>query len=46
MTEQPIKISFPPAKQKRNMAIALGLVAFVIIIYVVTIVKIHIHGGG
>ncbi|MBY0427705.1 MAG: hypothetical protein K2Q32_00625 [Alphaproteobacteria bacterium] len=46
MTEAPIKISFPPARQKRNLAIALGLIAFVIIIYVVTIVKINIHGGG
>ena len=46
MTEQPIKISFPPAKQKRNWAIAIGLIAFVIIIYVVTIIKINIRGGA
>ena len=46
MSDAPVKISFPPARKKRNLAIAFGLIAFVIIIYVVTIVKIHIHGGS
>ncbi len=45
MTEPVVKISFPPAKRKRNLAIALGLIAFVVIIYVVTIVKLNVHGG-
>lgn len=40
-----VKISIPPARAKRNLAIAIGLIAFVIIIYVVTIIKINIHGG-
>ena len=46
MSEAPLKISIPPARRKRNWAIGLGLVTFVIIIYVVTLVKIHIHGGA
>ncbi|MDX1922782.1 MAG: hypothetical protein SFW65_06610 [Alphaproteobacteria bacterium] len=45
MSEPVVKISIPPARAKRNWAIAIGLIAFVVIIYVVTVVKIHIHGG-
>lgn len=46
MSNDPVKISFPPARKKRNWAIGFGLIAFVVIIYVVTLVKLQIHGGG
>jgi hypothetical protein len=35
----------PSQRKKRNLAIAIGLVAFVVIVYLVTIIKINIHGG-
>lgn len=44
MTEPTVKISYPLAKQKRNWAIGIGLILFVVIVYVVTLVKINIHG--
>ncbi len=45
MTDPIVKVSIPPARAKRNIAIAIGLIAFVVIIYVVTIIKININGG-
>lgn len=46
MNEAPKKISIPREKQKRNIAIMLGLLAFVVIIYAVTILKIQVYGGA
>jgi hypothetical protein len=46
MTDPIVKITIPAPRAKRNFAIGLGLIAFVAIIYVVTLVKLNIHGGS
>ncbi len=45
MSDPVVKVSIPPARAKRNWAIAIGLIAFVVIVYVVSVIKIHVHGG-
>lgn len=45
MTPTPVLSPLSQAKKRRNWAVFLALLAFVVIIYIVTLIKIHVTGG-